>query len=58
MPTPPKTSMDTQSDAIFEAGDTFQKPSFLISMLDFRGGNWLVLVVPTLRPEMRRNRTI
>ncbi len=26
--TPPKTNMGTQNDALFEAGDTFLKPSF------------------------------
>ncbi len=31
-------NMDTQNDAIFEAGDTSIKPSFLVSMLDFGGG--------------------
>ena len=30
--------MDTQNDAIFEAGDTFKNPSFLVSMLDIGGG--------------------
>ena len=40
--TPPKkTNMDTQNDATFEAGDTFQKPSFLVSMSDF-GGKFIV----------------
>ena len=30
--------MDTQNDAIFEAGDTpFKEPSFLVPMLDFGG---------------------
>ena len=37
--TPP--NMDTQNDATFEAGDTFQKPSFLVSMSDF-GGKFIV----------------
>ena len=29
--------MDTQSDAIFEAGDTFKKPSFLVSIRQISG---------------------
>lgn len=34
---PQKTNMDTQNAAILKAGDTFLKPLFLASMLDFGG---------------------
>ena len=36
--TPPKTNMDTQNDAIFEAGDTFKKNIILGIYVRFRGG--------------------
>ena len=36
--TPLKFSIDTENDAIFEAGDTFFKASFLVSMGNKIGG--------------------
>ena len=36
--TPPTTNMDTQNNFPYLKGDTFQKPSFLVSMLNFGGG--------------------
>ena len=35
--TPPKFNIDTQNDAIFEAGDAFSKPSFLVSIRQIYG---------------------
>jgi len=42
---PLKSNIDTQNDAMFEAGDTFfQGPSFLVSMLDFGEGSFCTFV--------------
>ena len=51
--TPLKTNIDTQNDAMFEAGDTFSKPSFLVSMLDFGGVLFLGLLF-SIRIESSR----
>ena len=48
--------VDTQNDAIFEAGDTIFQASFLVSMLNFGGGGVVTNPQRTniIIPEKRR----